>query len=201
MTDIYKNLQKCISTYMINDLTNIVLQYYGYRLKDIKCTLCNYQMRMFEEDQYEADSYWKYNISTDMNCLYCTNPKCDTYCILCENCSTIIEDKDYKVLDESYPINLCQFLGYDNWDHSDSDTESDTLDTDTEDEPKITEMQSSQLDVDKIGISYVNKNQYHVNQDEIENGPTGEKLTGPDGGFYHYWRCNVCHSKYSLTDK
>lgn len=98
-------------------------------------------------------------------------------CICCQKCGT------YYILC-SKCNNIMQFLG-----HDDPYDDHDNFDLEVEN-----------LDLNKIGYSYLNECIFHVDQKTIIKNH-GDKLTGPDGGFHHYWRCNKCDKCFKFSDK
>lgn len=46
------------------------------------------------------------------------------------------------------------------------------------------------------------ENKNYANEYELRKiNPNFESLTGPDGGFPHYWKCYKCKEYYALNDK
>ena len=103
----------------------------------------------------------------------------DETCVSCQKCGT------YYILCSKCK-NLMQFLGHDDV----YDKNSDNLNLDVE----------NNLNLSKIGYSYLDENMYHVDQETIVKN-CGEKLTGPEGGFHHYWKCNTCDRYCKFSDK
>lgn len=153
------------------------------KLRDSKCLLCEHPLYLFiygEKDMI-GDCYC---ISCEDNSLCCKN--CNTYYLLCKNCS----DKDYIVIKEGEyvpnydaSIVLCQFLG-----HQYDDTREEDFD-------------DSIFDYTYIDNRFEHKNIYYAHVDDLKNLGPKCLITGPDGGFDHYWRCNKCNTTYKETDK
>ena len=87
--------------------------------------------------------------------------------------------------------------------HSNNVIDNSNDDSDDGDEPyrRICERETTLKDaIDTIDCSYVSKNIRYAHLPDIKNGDKNH-LTGDDGGYEHYWRCNKCQSYYSFTDK
>lgn len=80
--------------------------------------------------------------------------------------------EDQDTLDIWYET--CQFLGHDDFDKRHNNKED--------------------------MISYESKNINYCYTPDIKNGKNNH-LTGDDGGYFHYWRCNKCKIEYEHTDK
>lgn len=143
---------------------------------EIKCTKCN-NLLLKDIHDSEENEYLEYCISIHENdeiFYYCGY--CEYYYLLCPVC--------YKDGKQS----LCQFIkhcGY-KWN---TNTMSD------EQYSRINGIET--LLTDSIGIPC-----YDVSDLNLYYFDTSPWIpTGPNGGSYHEWRCNVCKKEYSTTDK
>jgi hypothetical protein len=153
----------------------------------------------------EPNKHGVWSIDCDGHGLYCK--RCDACYFVCPECS---ED---TLLDEKTPnlkakVVLCQFLGYDDDVPVDDDDEEDgeKEDDDDDDQAPLTEM--ADVDPSRIGHNYASRNKNDVSYEQVtapmgapDDEPHKRWITGPDGGFYHYWRCRACEALHSATDK
>jgi hypothetical protein len=105
----------------------------------------------------------------------------------------------------SAKVVLCQFLGYDDCRSGHvseiSDSENEQSDDDGMPPRKHREMVGDRIRESAITINHAHRGVHHASHAEITSGVTGEWITGPDGGFYHYWKCRGCNKIHSFTDK
>ena len=160
-------------------------------LRNLKCLKCQNALRPFASRDNE---HGHYSIDTEDRDLYCTD--CDAFYLVCNQCSdpTLI---DHEEINEDASVVLCQFLGYDDCDAGDEDCP-------VEFRGKRVCMSGKDIDINKICHNYEARNVSCVSFGDI-CGDTleGRKkwITGPDGGFHHYWRCNKCQTVVEALDK
>jgi len=166
-------------------------------VKNFKCELCSSPViqRSYDDDLEDMDME-SWQITCDALEFHCT--KCPTCYIACPKCSDfdkIDETADFDKLLPNAMLVKCQFLGYmaqrifPDEDENAPDCSGGRYDSDDDDD-----------DFDQsIDYQFAEKNQFHINFKDI-TAKQGN-ITGPDGGFPHYWKCHKCLTIYDYTDK
>ena len=161
----------------------------------MRCHLC--QSELFElveikgRDRYHlprGEVNWCYVGYNSVVALCCT--QCQTFFIGCDKCS----ETRVPILEPDDKVVLCQFLGY----HTEvNDKEYKGA--------AIIKSDDEEFEDDAwplLFLDFSHLNQYYASfEDPNMAQPEKLSLTGPDGGFCHYWKCNRCNKEYSLTDK
>jgi hypothetical protein len=122
---------------------------------------------------------------------------------ICEACGRF-----YQMCLKCNPDIPCQFLGcgligtnYRKELRGDSDRECECPYENPADNPELGgNMTEELMQTSPHYLSFVDRNVTYVKNEDIES-ITGEKMTGPDGGNYLYWRCNQCHHIFNTCDK
>lgn len=156
-----------------------------------------------------------YCISThhegDYDWFFCTNIDCKCYHVACPKC--LVKDN----------LQLCRFIGhfgcFDNGDRFyenlfvDSDyfkyrvpdyiVENATKDEFSSNNDDIEILNSVQIDQYKLDFPDSNYYPYYYIGDKnlLYADPKYIMLTGPDGGYSHYWKCPTCNWFLITTDK
>lgn len=112
-----------------------------------------------------------YNIDTEWNALICK--KCGRFYQACPRCSDNLAAAETHEKQADVTVALCQFIGANDY---------------RKDEDDGPHLDFSQKDID------------YVKNEDIES-ITGEKMTGPDGGMYLYWKCRLCKKSHTTCDK
>ena len=117
--------------------------------------------------------------------LWCT--ECDAFYLVCETCSEQLTTDD-TVNGETLPnldarAALCQFVEYDKC---------------VESEPECITINLEHLNTNHVSYSTITAVQ--PGDDPLD--PDCKRwITGPDGGYYHTWRCRNCNHVSHATDK
>jgi hypothetical protein len=188
----------------------------------MKCLKCGSDTILVNEENYEDisyndDNYNSYPISIceeGEEWFLCKNKDCDTHHLNCPKCKT-----------------LCRFIGHSGIFTPDVKQKNEyqiyKIPPFEDMNSKTREYIQGLIEYDKINIKdwflgyEVNilqneeLNQFMKDFPDTSDIPfyyVGDKnllyayggdilITGPDGGFPHYWKCDTCNESYRLTDK
>ena len=155
------------------------------QLSKDKCIVCKKgNLKSLNIDLVEENPKFQglYSMDTECNDLFCE--KCGAYFTCCPDCSSDLFCEDQDTLDKNAIISLCTFLGYD--------------------DPELQEhkeptyfMTDGDFNIGEIGHNLSHENKMYISYDDY----ISHNYTGPDGGYYHYWKCTECKKILSLTDK
>lgn len=198
MSTDYTNITNEISENIIPDLAKIVVEYTGAKLSELKCDLCNSKLKrcdaenggepVLDKTTFTYKDIKEKEITETVCCIdtwehrdfYCLN--CFTYYFMCRNCSNkeYVESEleDYDKHGDTYPINLCQFVGFKHWClavESDEDNESDAPYED---------------------VSYEKKNIRYAHIPDLAKNKLFTGMTGQNEDGENRWYCKLCREYF-----
>ena len=165
--------------------------------KDLRCLRC--QSELFElvhlckgREYYNLPNgkvNWCYVGYNTVAALCCT--QCQTFFIGCDKCSEVHSSELYHD-----KVTLCQFIGYNTRVNVKEYKGAAIIKNEHGDDDEIED------EDEMLYLDFSHLNQYYASfEDPNMSKPEKLSLTGPDGGFCHYWKCNRCNKEFSLSDK
>ena len=220
--DIINSILVCKLWYKINKAKSKNVRYVFDNIDDVKCINCYTKLAILENIYAEHpytdnlyDSGYKFQkppfdeeVICDKVTFYCD--KCSNYYVACEKC--LSNDK----------ISFCKLLGFEYLDDEDfnfpirpnhgkkeiedSDYFMSDLESVIEDFPqkKVEYLDNNILEEYKCETSNCREwiNHYVGDKNLFYYHQIGEyDISGPDGGFRHYWRCLQCNIIYNTSNK
>ena len=188
--DIHQKFINNLSTYLPNELVNIcndyLLKYVCYECYKplLKYDCDNYKwIKYYEGTIYDRDIYDDYVITDSLT------EEINLY--LCNDCTNIYIECD-KCLE------YCRFISFCGLYYKDG---NDIYITNSEKHRKNPEYKNIKQFFDECEEDKFYIEEQNMKYVKINNNGLYCCLTGPDGGYTHYWKCDFHNELFELTDK